>query len=93
MVGVELAEGRDAAVRASTSAATSRSCLGHEDHGISKAGLAACDEVAFLPQFGRIGSLNVATAASIAMYEWARQQLSEDQSRFRSEAGSDSDRA
>ena len=74
MIGVELAEGatplfeldlrRDVAL-----------VLGHEDHGISKSGLAACDEVAFLPQFGRIGSLNVATAASIAMYEWARQQL------------------
>ena len=36
--------------------------------------LAACDHVAFIPQLGRVGSLNVSTAAAIAMYEWARQQ-------------------
>lgn len=48
--------------------------VGHEDRGLSKAGLEACDEFGFLPQLGRVGSLNVATAASIAMYEWARQQ-------------------
>ena len=77
VVGIELAEGatplfevdlrRDVAL-----------VLGHEDHGVSKGALAACDVVAFLPQFGRIGSLNVATAASIAIYEWARQQLAVD---------------
>jgi tRNA (guanosine-2'-O-)-methyltransferase len=77
VVGIELTEGasplfevdlrRDVAL-----------VLGQEDHGMSRAALAACDEVAFLPQFGRIGSLNVATAASIAMYEWSRQQLSLD---------------
>ena len=43
-------------------------------YAASKAGLEACDEFGFLPQLGRVGSLNVATAASIAMYEWARQQ-------------------
>jgi len=48
--------------------------VGHEDRGLSKAGLEACDQLGFLPQLGRVGSLNVATAASIAMYEWARQQ-------------------
>lgn len=47
--------------------------IGHEDHGLSQATLAACDSVAFLPQMGRVGSLNVATAASIAMYELRRQ--------------------
>ena len=35
--------------------------------------LAACDDVAFLPLLGRVGSLNVATAASIALYEARRQ--------------------
>mgnify|MGYP003461216081 CR=1 FL=1 len=34
--------------------------------------LAACDEVAFIPQLGRIGSLNVATATAIALYEVRR---------------------
>ena len=47
--------------------------IGHEDRGLSKAALAECDSVVFLPQLGRIGSLNVATAASIAMYEARRQ--------------------
>lgn len=48
--------------------------VGHEDHGLSKATLGACDALGFVPQLGRVGSLNVATAASIAIYEWARQQ-------------------
>jgi tRNA (guanosine-2'-O-)-methyltransferase len=48
--------------------------VGHEDHGLSAACLAACDEVAYLPQLGRIGSLNVATAAAIALYETRRQE-------------------
>ncbi|WP_153506630.1 TrmH family RNA methyltransferase [Cumulibacter manganitolerans] len=47
--------------------------LGHEDRGVSAAALAAVDASAFLPQVGRVGSLNVATAASIAMYEARRQ--------------------
>ena len=41
--------------------------------GCSPATLAACDEVAFLPLLGKVGSLNVATAASIALYELRRQ--------------------
>jgi tRNA (guanosine-2'-O-)-methyltransferase len=48
--------------------------VGNEDHGIGREALAACDSVGFAPQLGRVGSLNVATAASIAIYEWARQQ-------------------
>jgi tRNA (guanosine-2'-O-)-methyltransferase len=48
--------------------------VGHEDRGLSPAAFSACDAVGFLPQLGRIGSLNVGTAASIACYEWARQQ-------------------
>jgi tRNA (guanosine-2'-O-)-methyltransferase len=46
--------------------------LGHEDRGCAPATLAASDVVAFLPQLGRVGSLNVATAASIACYEVRR---------------------
>jgi tRNA (guanosine-2'-O-)-methyltransferase len=30
--------------------------------------------VAFLPQLGRVGSLNVATAAAIAVYELRRKE-------------------
>ena len=52
--------------------------LGNEDHGLPPATLAACDDVAYLPQLGRVGSLNVAAAAAIALYEvrrraWAAQ--------------------
>ncbi len=46
--------------------------VGHEDHGLSALTLAAADAVAFVPQLGRVGSLNVATATSIALYEVRR---------------------
>ena len=46
--------------------------LGHEDRGLSAGLLGACDAVAFIPQLGRVGSLNVANAAAIAMYEARR---------------------
>ena len=46
--------------------------IGHEDRGLSPTSLALCDAVAFIPQLGRIGSLNVATAAAIALYEVRR---------------------
>ena len=41
--------------------------VGHEDHGLSGAALGGCDAVAFIPQLGRVGSLNVATATAIAL--------------------------
>lgn len=47
--------------------------LGHEDRGVSPAVLDAVDSSAFVPQLGKIGSLNVATAAAIALYEARRQ--------------------
>lgn len=46
--------------------------IGHEDRGLTTKVLEACDAVAYLPQLGRIGSLNVATATSIALYELRR---------------------
>lgn len=51
--------------------------IGHEDRGLSKAALADCDQVVFLPQLGRIGSLNVATATSIAIWEARRRGFDE----------------
>ena len=48
--------------------------LGHEEHGLSRDTINGCDEVGFIPQLGRVGSLNVAAAAAIAMYEARRQQ-------------------
>lgn len=74
IVGLELA---DHAVPIHEAELTGPTCLviGHEDRGLSKTALAECDTVVFLPQLGRIGSLNVATAASIAMYEARRQSF------------------
>lgn len=46
--------------------------IGHEDRGISAATLSDCDAVAFIPQLGKIGSLNVAIATAIALYETRR---------------------
>ena len=48
--------------------------LGHEDRGLSPLTLQACDAVAFVPQLGRVGSLNVAAAAAIAVYEVRRRE-------------------
>jgi len=73
VVGLELA---DSAVPLHLLDAGSDVCLavGHEDHGLSPATLAACDAVAFLPQMGRVGSLNVATATAIGLYELRRKE-------------------
>jgi tRNA (guanosine-2'-O-)-methyltransferase len=46
--------------------------VGHEDHGLAGASLGACDAVAFIPQLGRVGSLNVAMATGMALYEFRR---------------------
>jgi tRNA (guanosine-2'-O-)-methyltransferase len=46
--------------------------MGHEDRGLSKVALASCDRVAYIPQTGKIASLNVATATAIALYEVRR---------------------
>ena len=46
--------------------------LGHEDRGVAAATLASCDAVAHIPQLGKVGSLNVAAAAAIAIYEARR---------------------
>jgi tRNA (guanosine-2'-O-)-methyltransferase len=48
--------------------------LGNEDHGCSPGLLAAADLVAYIPQVGRVGSLNVAAAAAIALAEARRQE-------------------
>jgi tRNA (guanosine-2'-O-)-methyltransferase len=72
LVGVELA---DRAEPLHTLDLTGAVCLalGHEDRGLSAACLAACDTVGFIPLLGRVGSLNVATAAAMALYEARRQ--------------------
>lgn len=72
VVGIELA---DAAVPLHAADLTGSVCLalGHEDRGLTPPVLQGADQLAFIPQLGRVGSLNVATAASIAMYEARRQ--------------------
>ena len=47
--------------------------MGHEDRGLSKDALAHCDAVGYIPQVGKVGSLNVGVAASIAIAEARRQ--------------------
>lgn len=71
VIGLELA---DAAVPLHQVTAGPDVCVavGNEDHGLTPATLSACDAVAFLPLMGRVGSLNVATAAAIAVYELRR---------------------
>jgi tRNA (guanosine-2'-O-)-methyltransferase len=56
--------------------------VGGEDHGCSPALLEAVDAVAYIPQIGRVGSINVAVAAAIALAEarrreWARAPLAQ----------------
>jgi tRNA (guanosine-2'-O-)-methyltransferase len=72
VVAVELADGATALHELPL---TGDVCLvvGHEDRGLSPTTLDACDAVGFVPQLGKIGSLNVATAAAIALYEARRQ--------------------
>lgn len=71
IVGVELA---DRAVPLFEARLDGDVCLavGHEDRGLSPTVLAACDQIAFVPQLGKVGSLNVAHATAIAVYEVRR---------------------
>jgi 23S rRNA (guanosine2251-2'-O)-methyltransferase len=48
--------------------------LGAEDRGISKGIRERCDEVLSIPLVGRIGSLNVAVAGAVAMFEVSRKR-------------------
>lgn len=47
--------------------------IGHEVQGMSDEMVDQCDHVIEIPQFGLVESLNVATATSIALYEYCRQ--------------------
>lgn len=50
--------------------------LGNEGQGLNQETIDACDEIVYIPQYGRgTASLNVATAASIVLHhfaEWAK---------------------
>ena len=71
VVAVELAEG---AVPLHEAPLDGDVCLvlGHEDHGCTAALLAVADAITYIPQPGRVGSLNVAVAAAVAMAEVRR---------------------
>ena len=75
VVGVELAR---EAIPAHEADLDGDICLvvGHEDRGLSAATLSACDRVIYLPQLGRVGSLNVGTAGAMAIWEVRRRSLS-----------------
>lgn len=73
LVGVELAAGALPLHELDLASAPICLAIGHEDRGLAPATLAACDAVGFIPQLGRVGSLNVAVAAAVAMYETRRQ--------------------
>lgn len=74
VVAVELA---DTAVPYHQFTYAPKTCLvvGHEDHGITKAVLAACDTAVFLPMYGRGLSLNVHVALSIVLYHILHQSV------------------
>jgi len=48
--------------------------VGHEDKGLSAAALAACVTAVYLPQPGKVGSLNVAVVTGIALAECRRRE-------------------
>jgi tRNA (guanosine-2'-O-)-methyltransferase len=50
--------------------------VGHEDHGVGRATLDACGSAVHLPLLGKVGSLNVAVAAAVAVYELRRRTWS-----------------
>ena len=71
-MGIELADGAAPLHEVDLAPST---CLvvGHEDRGCSSVTAGGLRPVAFLPLLGKVGSLNVATATSIALYEVRRQ--------------------
>lgn len=54
-----------------------KTCLivGHEDHGVTRATLAACDAAVFLPMYGKGQSLNVHVALAIVAYHILHRQV------------------
>ena len=73
IVGIELATSGRALHEIDLGASTCL-VLGHEDRGLSAAALSAVDDVAYIPTPGKVGSLNVAVACAIALYEARRQE-------------------
>lgn len=74
LVGVELASGASPLHELDLGAGPLCLVVGNEDRGLSPAALDVCDRVAFVPTPGKVGSLNVAVACAIALYEARRQE-------------------
>jgi len=72
VIGVELASGAQPLHELDLSGAVALA-VGHEDRGLSKELLGLIDEAGYIPQVGKVGSLNVGVAASMAVYEARRQ--------------------
>ncbi|MEE2658441.1 MAG: TrmH family RNA methyltransferase [Candidatus Latescibacterota bacterium] len=49
--------------------------VGHEDHGVTNRTLAACDQVVFIPMYGKGASLNVNVSLGILVYHVLHGQL------------------
>ena len=75
MLGVEIGA-RAKNVSARPFAQKTLLLLGNEGEGLSQVQMDACDELVFIPQYGRgTASLNVATAAAVVLHhfaEWAQ---------------------
>jgi len=54
--------------------------IGHEDRGLSATLLEGADALAYLPLTGKIGSLNVAMATTVALWEVRRAEWSDPDS-------------
>lgn len=47
--------------------------FGEEGEGLSRKQIECCDEMIYIQQYGSVRSLNVASAASVIMYEYTKQ--------------------
>lgn len=76
VIGIELATGGRPLHELALDPPPGPVCLvvGHEDRGLSPSALDAVDDVAYVPTPGKVGSLNVAVACAIALYELRRQE-------------------
>ncbi|MGW6455338.1 TrmH family RNA methyltransferase [Streptomyces sp. NPDC055078] len=72
LVGLELAD-EAAPIHEMDLSGSTCVAVGNEDRGLSAQCLSLCDAVTFIPQLGRVGSLNVATAVALSCYEVRRQ--------------------
>jgi tRNA G18 (ribose-2'-O)-methylase SpoU len=80
LIALHADPGNDAAIALSQFAFPRQSLLvlGRELTGIPAQVLAECDRIVTILQFGRVQSLNVQTAAAIAIYEYVRQHADQE---------------